>query len=303
MVQFVVPSLCLCLAAAFSPVQAKPRAELRSTRANGRAVASAAPALQATATALQGGAAASLGGGDERAPGGATALFLRYRTPLLFAALIVQKVAADSLTQYTRARGSYSGATVSMLSEVLKFPVLFGAVVAFGGGSKRIVPTVVGAVQQQPFKLAWIAGAYAAQNVLYFVALGHISAASYQVLSQSKLIFTAFLAVTLLKERLSWKQLGALGALLGGSLAVQFAEMSAGGAAAATMAGGAARNAAYGGVVTVIGALLSALPNVWYEKLLKTEGEDEWVRNFQVTTWIFGWIAASQFAEAVETGA
>ena len=40
------------------------------------------------------------------------------------------------------------------------------------------------------------------------------------------------------------------------------------------------------------------MPNVWYEKILKTEGEDEWARNIQVTCWIFLWIAASQLGAA-----
>lgn len=61
-------------------------------------------------------------------------------------------------------------------------------------------------------------------------------------------------------------------------------------------------NTVIGGFLTVLGALLSALPNVWYEKLLKTEGEDEWVRNVQVTCWIFLWIAVSQIWTSVQNG-
>ena len=49
----------------------------------------------------------------------------------------------------------------------------------------------------------------APQNVLYFAALGRISAASYQVLSQSKMIFTAILAVTMLKRKMRRRAHGA----------------------------------------------------------------------------------------------
>ena len=238
----------------------------------------------------RGGALASAPAPAEEAPG-LRGLLVRHRTPLLFGALVTQKVLADTLTDMTRRAGAYSGSTVSMLSEVAKFPVLAVAIVVFGGGAKRLKPTVVRAFRDTPLKIAWIAGAYAAQNVLYFAALGRISAASYQVLSQSKMIFTAILAVTMLGQRLGPRKLVALASLLAGSLLVQLSEM--GGAF-----GEAGADALLGGGLTVLGALLSAVPNVWYEKILKTEGEDEWARNIQVTCWIFLWIAASQLGAA-----
>ena len=132
----------------------------------------------------RGGALASAPAPAEEAPG-LRGLLVRHRTPLLFGALVTQKVLADTLTDMTRRAGAYSGSTVSMLSEVAKFPVLAVAIVVFGGGAKRLKPTVVRAFRDTPLKIAWIAGAYAAQNVLYFAALGRISAASYQVLSRA----------------------------------------------------------------------------------------------------------------------
>mmetsp|Transcript_15313 Transcript_15313/g.22998 ORF Transcript_15313/g.22998 Transcript_15313/m.22998 type:complete len:417 (+) Transcript_15313:42-1292(+) len=236
------------------------------------------------------------------ARGGAKSFWIEYRTPLLFSALVIQKVLADTLTGWTRSRTAYSGATVSMLSELAKFPVLGIAIVLFGGeGWKRIPKTIKGAATQAPFSLGWLAGAYAAQNILYFMALSYISPASYQVLSQSKLIFTALLTVTILQKPLGKRQIGALGALLAGSIMVQFSEMT--GAATGGFITSIDQTAAlYGGFLTVLGALLAALPNVWYEKILKTKGEDEWVRNLQVTCWIFLWIAASQIITAVRSG-
>lgn len=147
-----------------------------------------------------------------------------------------------------------------MLSEVAKFPVLVAAICAFAGGAKELKPITKRAATDTPMKIAWIAGAYAAQNVLYFAALGRISAASYQVLSQSKMIFTAGLAVTMLGERLGLRQLAALAALLGGSVLVQLAEMGGG-----LTGGGGGSEALLGGGFAVLGALLSAVPNVWYQ--------------------------------------
>ena len=284
----VLPLSLICLAAAaYTPRSASQRRQAGTAKVVGRRAPAPPPRL------------GSLRAGATGAAQSAKRTLTSYRTPLLFCALIVQKVAADTLTGYTRSRGAaYSGATVSMLSEVAKFPVLLAAVCAFGGGARRVVPTMRGAVRDQPLSMAWIAGAYALQNVLYFVALGHVSAASYQVLSQSKMVFTAMLAVVMLRERLGRRKIAALAALLSGSLLVQMAEMSTAAATAAS-GSGVTPDALYGGFVTVLGALLSALPNVWYEKLLKTKGQDEWVRNFQVTSWIFAWIAASQIAEAL----
>ena len=89
-----------------------------------------------------------------------------------------------------------------------------------------------------------------------------VSAASYQILSQSKLIFTGFFMVTLLGKRLSAKQLLALVVLLAGSVCTQLSEISR-----SSLVGGG--NPLYGGFLTVLGAALSALPNVYYEKILK----------------------------------
>ena len=39
----------------------------------------------------------------------------------------------------------------------------------------------------------------------------------------------------------------------------------------------------WGVLLTLFSSFISALPNVAYEKVLKTEGEDQWVNNIQVT--------------------
>lgn len=237
--------------------------------------------------AVRGGVAATgdSGASPEPAPRGMRKWLLRYRTFLLLAALILQKCVTDILTNYSRKQTAYSATSVALVGEVVKFPLLVVAVIAFGGGAKRVTPVIRGCFTKQPFSLTWVSLCYSVQNVLYFLALSHLSPESYQVLSQSKLLFTAFLMMGMLGTRLRAMQWSALGMLLGGSLLVQLSEASR-----AVVDGG---NAYLGGVWAILGSLLGALPNVYYEKLLKQPGTDEWVRNMQMTFWIFLWIIVS----------
>eukprot|EP00965_Chrysotila_dentata_P193059 6175516-Pleurochrysis_carterae.AAC.2 len=70
--------------------------------------------------------------------------------------------------------------------------------------------------------------------------------------------------------------------LIVGALLVQLQEI----ARAAAPAGGAASVASsavlWGAGLTLFSSFISALPNVAYEKVLKTEGENQWVNNVQV---------------------
>ena len=110
----------------------------------------------------------------------------------------------------------------------------------------------------EPLKLALPGLAYAVQNVLYFLALSHISAASYQLLSQTKLLFTGFFMSALLGQSLGLAQFAALALLMGGSVLTQLSEVSR-----AALLGGAGADpsaALYGGALTVLGAALSGTP-------------------------------------------
>lgn len=223
---------------------------------------------------------------------------LKARPLLLVGALVFQKCATDALTWYTRAHSSthYSGSSVALLCEVLKFPVLAVAVAVFDS-PKAVLPTFRGAVTQAPFALAWVGAAYAAQNVLYFRCLDYISAGGYQVLSQSKLIFTAGLMRVMLQKRFSYQQLAALALLVGGACVTQLAEASH-----PTATGASSGKALLGSGLTVLSALLAALPNVFYERLLKSNGQSEWVVNLQLTGWIFVWVAVAKVLDGGAVG-
>jgi len=149
-------------------------------------------------------------------------------------------------------------------------------------GRAGLWPVLKSAVKDAPFALALPGLAYSVQNILYFEALSHLSVASYQVLSQSKLLFTGLFMSIILKHRLSRRQFLALVLLMIGTILTQLSEMSR-----SAITGG---NAVYGGLLALGGAALSALPNVYYEKVLKTEGHNLWSKNIQLSFWIWFWL-------------
>lgn len=290
-----VGSLAAALCAPQQPNRLLPGAKRAPTLGSGGARSAVAPARprfpalrprapSSPRTAIRGSSQPA----DMPAPSPSTGLrgwLLRNRTLLLLVALVLQKCVTDVLTNMTRRTSTYSATSVALLSEVVKFPLLIVAVAMFGGGWKRVKPTLKATATDKPFSLVWVSLCYSAQNILYFLALSHLSAESYQVLSQSKLLFTAGLMMGIMQTRLRAGQWGALGMLIGGSLLVQLSEASR-----SVVAGG---NAYLGGLWAILGSLLSSLPNVYYEKLLKEEGTDEWARNIQMTFWIFLWILCS----------
>ena len=65
------------------------------------------------------------------------------------------------------------------MSEVMKLPLILGAISTIGGGVKEIKPVFREAVSK-PFGNVWISLAYTFNNLLYFDALSSISAVTYQ---------------------------------------------------------------------------------------------------------------------------
>ena len=81
----------------------------------------------------------------------------------------------------------------------------------------------------------------------------------------------------LVGKRLLMRQVVAIGMLVAGALLVQFQELTraaaAPAAAAAAGAAGGLSPAYWGAALVLFSSFISALPNVAYEKVLKTEGE------------------------------
>eukprot|EP00929_Paragymnodinium_shiwhaense_P051486 TRINITY_DN25900_c0_g1_i1.p1 TRINITY_DN25900_c0_g1~~TRINITY_DN25900_c0_g1_i1.p1 ORF type:complete len:426 (+),score=72.08 TRINITY_DN25900_c0_g1_i1:91-1368(+) len=229
---------------------------------------------------------------------GAGAYQARRRLPLIMLALLVlQKCATDGLTWYTRAYkvgGGFSASTAAFVGEILKFPVLAVAI-SIARSPGAVLTTFRDAVTKAPLLNCWMGAAYAGQNLLYFYCLENISATVYQVLSQSKLIFTAVLMTTVLGRSFSQKGVFALGLLCVGAVLTQIGEMGGGAAGAASRG-----NVLLGCGLTVLSAFISALPNVWYERILKGHDgkkQDEWVANVQLTFWIFFWVLVAKVCE------
>ena len=131
---------------------------------------------------------------------------------------------------------------------------------------------------------------YSVQNALYFPALSNLSAASYQILSQSKVIFTAVFMYVWMKTVIGVRRWIALLLLIVGSVLVQVSELK-------SASGG---NALYGGGLTILSALLASVANVGYEKLLKTVGESMWVRNLEITFFVTAWLLVFKSREFSE---
>jgi len=235
--------------------------------------------------------ASSTEANDGRSP--LAAWLIKYRSWLLLVCLVVHKCTTDGLTRWTRVQGSYSGATVAVMSEVVKFPLIATAIASFGGGPGEILPVFKAALTSKPFSNAWIALCYTFNNLLYFDALSAISAVAYQVISQSKTLFTAGLMYFIVGKRLIFRQVVAILMLIAGALLVQFQELAKSAASGVAVTAASSSVIWWGVGLTLFSSFISALPNVAYEKVLKTEGENQWVNNVQVTVWIMLWIQAA----------
>lgn len=213
------------------------------------------------------------------------------RPYLILVLLVIHKALCDGLASFTRGASNYNGGSVALVSEIVKYPILAVAIAVYGGGARRIGETLR-EVRTAPLNLWWIALCYAINNIIYYPTMSHLSPASYQIISQTKLLFTAGLMASFFKKRFTLRQFGALGALLLGSVLVQVSEMSV---AVATGA-----NVMLGSSLALLGALLAAIPNVFYERLLKREGENEWAKNVQITNGIMLWILGTEVARAFD---
>eukprot|EP00466_Bigelowiella_natans_P018799 jgi/Bigna1/81187/fgenesh1_pg.78_\ len=232
----------------------------------------------------------------------------KWRKWVILFALVLHKTLVDQITDITRKQGQpYSEGAVSLLAEVMKLPLLVFSISAFGGGADRVVPSFKGAgkdiksvfsnrgsLKDPATALMWISLLYGIQNLLYFNALSNLSAVAYQALSQTKTVFTAIFMVTILGRRLSATQWSALGLLIVGMIVVQSQEMTS-----VAAAGG---NALLGGFFVIVSSLLSALPNVYYEKILKLPKADMWRQNLQITWWIFFWVLLTMIGKAFVIG-
>eukprot|EP00929_Paragymnodinium_shiwhaense_P027737 TRINITY_DN16210_c0_g1_i1.p1 TRINITY_DN16210_c0_g1~~TRINITY_DN16210_c0_g1_i1.p1 ORF type:complete len:348 (+),score=15.44 TRINITY_DN16210_c0_g1_i1:49-1044(+) len=120
---------------------------------------------------------------------------------------------------------------------------------------------------------------YLVQNNMQYVALDYLTAPTYAVLYQLKILSTAICSVLLLGKKLGSQQWAALVVLTGGVSCVAVSQMSP---------SSRGESGASGSVLTGIGAVLlaasmSGLAGASIESILQSKSGHIWVRSFQLT--------------------
>mmetsp|Transcript_51723 Transcript_51723/g.150193 ORF Transcript_51723/g.150193 Transcript_51723/m.150193 type:complete len:356 (-) Transcript_51723:69-1136(-) len=205
------------------------------------------------------------------------------------ALMVVQTVGMVLLVRVSRTQHvdgpRYLNTTAIFLGEVLK---LFVSVALHWASSKDRSHFLADLSEAyRPWELAKTSVPsllYSVQNNLLYVGLSHLSAGTYQVTSQCKILTTAFLSVLILGTKLGWEKWAALLLLTAG---VALVDTSGGMAPTARSAREAASalgtSGAALGLAAVIGAcFLSGLAGVYLEKILKQSNTSLWVRNVQL---------------------
>jgi UDP-sugar transporter A1/2/3 len=192
--------------------------------------------------------------------------------------LVLQNSATAVVTGASRAPKPgggplYTSSVAVLLAELLKMPICLLIIAGEKGGLGGMAKTVWKEVfvnWRDTLTMAVPALCYSLQNLLFFVALTHMSAPAYQLWSQTKTLFTAIFFVTYLKGDLSWNQWLSLALLSAG---VGWVQGGDGASAAASLIG-------IGAVVA--SSMLSGFANVYLEKRIKRQDTTIWVRNVQL---------------------
>jgi len=241
----------------------------------------------------------------------------------LLVLLVMQNAGASLLTSAVRKTTPYDGASVALMQEIGKVPLIFAAFFYFqsrgarrgsnssvnSGGSddsaassappkKTLRGVLLETFSKSALDLAIPSACFAAQNVLYFTALRHLDAATYSLLSQSKTAFTAIFFVTVLGQRLAGLQIIALALLMSGMALVQLGPLWSASAATAatttavattaastTAATAAAASFALGSFAVLASSFSSGLANILFEKLVKFKGGSLYAKQLQLGLW------------------
>lgn len=134
-------------------------------------------------------------------------------------------------------------------------------------------------------KMAVPALIYLVMNLLGFVALGHIDASTFSIVSQMKVFTTATFSVCMLGRRLAPRRWRALLSLTLGVVLISSETSPSHAVGAASHA--AWRDYAIGMGAAVGDVTLSGFASIWFERVLKATDErySVWDRNFQLAFW------------------
>ena len=132
------------------------------------------------------------------------------------------------------------------------------------------------------------AAIYLAMNILGFMALQYIDAATFAVLAQMKVFTTAIFSVIILQRRLHWRKWRALALLTLGVVLISDAAMPKKAHTSSNNSHHKAfRDYAIGIAASIGDVVLSGFCSIYFEKVLKSKSEifSVWDRNFQLAFW------------------
>mmetsp|Transcript_861 Transcript_861/g.2720 ORF Transcript_861/g.2720 Transcript_861/m.2720 type:complete len:397 (+) Transcript_861:91-1281(+) len=200
---------------------------------------------------------------------------------LILCVLVVQNASCILLMRYSRSQpgeGDWNSQTGVIMQEVMKGIVSWLLLLREGGAQSAFEDPI------EVFRSGVPAFLYLVQNNMQYVAATHLDAPSCAVLSQLKLLTTAFFSGLLLNRRPSPSQWVALVLLSVGVAIVATSQLDGGAAAGDQPTEGAkATSYAFGVMALLLATLNSGLASVYFEKTLKTSPLSMWARNLQMS--------------------
>lgn len=200
--------------------------------------------------------------------------------PLVLGVLLIQTVSMVyivrlSRTQHVEGR-RFLNSTAVFLAEPCKF--LFSCCLhflsgeGFGGLASHMGPWDM-------LKTSVPGLLYSIQSNVLFIGLSGLTASTYQLTAQLKILTTALLSVIILGTRLNWEKWFALVLLTAGVVTASFT----GKHSSSTTQDHP--NTVTGFVATIVAVTLSAVAGIYIEKLMKESTASIWIRNIQFSLW------------------
>lgn len=220
----------------------------------------------------------------------------RTMVAIALVCLCVQNSALVLSMKYTRSvlKETYLTSTAVVLMECVKFALSWLMMYRDGARTRDVI---VALRRSMPMCVPSLL--YVMQNSLQFVAVNHLDASTFTILSQLKILTTAVCSVLMLGTRLSLRKWRALMLLVIGAVLVQFPTPASSSANASN-----ASRTSFTGLAAILGMVcLSGVAGIWLEKFLKnkdtaplpsaihsTPAATLWERNLQLSLYgiLFG---------------
>ncbi|CAD5218739.1 unnamed protein product [Bursaphelenchus okinawaensis] len=198
--------------------------------------------------------------------------------------LTLQNSVHTLLLRYSRARDvpeMYFSSVAVFFTEVIKVFVCLYMVFNESHGPFGGFRALKKQVFNQPWdtlKVCIPAVMYTFQNNLFYCAASHLEAATFMIISQSKIFTTAVFSIILMNRRLSGIQWFSLAVLTTGVCLVQMQTSTTKGRA------GDEQNPLIGFVAALTACTISGFAGVYFEKILKGSAPVSiWMRNIQMS--------------------